>query len=86
VNVVTVKGCSPLLVAVKYNSIHALRLLLKDRRVELNTTDWKVSNLTGSSKALRLLLKDRRVELNTTDWKVSNLTGSSKALMAAPQE
>jgi hypothetical protein len=33
-------------------SSKALRLLLKDRRVELNTTDWKVSNLTGSSKAL----------------------------------
>ena len=43
VNVVTVKGCSPLLVAVKYNSLQAIRLLLKDRRVELNTTDWKVN-------------------------------------------
>ncbi len=36
------KGCSPLLVAVKYNSLQALRLLLRDKRVELGTTDWKV--------------------------------------------
>ncbi len=38
----TLKGCSPLLVAVKYNSLQSLRLLLRDKRVELGTTDWKV--------------------------------------------